>query len=195
MDDGITCFEYILIDLKHMFSCEICAVSLQTQDGNWLVHAQHGWLGQSWLGLKESKLFKVCVRRNMQLIVPDTVDASFLRKDPLVEGDPKIRFYAEMPFNGTDGTIAGSLILADRRPLEELQRQGMDLDEAKLAELGLQASRLLEQMPEQAVTPPKLGKSDALALPPSCSWTDSTDSFAARSEEETPLEENEDSWS
>ena len=58
-------------------------------------------------------------------IVPDaSVDLRFV-DNPLVTGDPKIRFYAGQPLRDIEGNKLGTLCLIDRRPreLDEGQRQ------------------------------------------------------------------------
>jgi sigma-B regulation protein RsbU (phosphoserine phosphatase) len=50
------------------------------------------------------------------LIIPDTAQDERFRDNPIVVGDPYIRFYAGCPLKGPGGYKAGTLCVADRRP-------------------------------------------------------------------------------
>jgi phosphoribosyl 1,2-cyclic phosphodiesterase len=65
------------------------------------------------------------------LQVPDALDDPRFADNPLVAGDPRLRFYAGMPLSLSDGTRVGTLCVADYRPrelsddeLDELRRVG-----------------------------------------------------------------------
>lgn len=62
------------------------------------------------------------------LIIPDARLDERFRDNPLVTGEPYIRFYAGHPLAGRNGRNVGTLCLADRRPRE--------LDRKQLALLG-----------------------------------------------------------
>jgi sigma-B regulation protein RsbU (phosphoserine phosphatase) len=50
------------------------------------------------------------------MIVPDAAEDERFRDNPLVVGDPNIRFYAGHPLSGPGGHKVGTLCIADRRP-------------------------------------------------------------------------------
>jgi GAF domain-containing protein len=50
------------------------------------------------------------------LVVPDAAEDERFRDNPLVIGEPHIRFYAGQPLHGPGGQEVGTLCIADRRP-------------------------------------------------------------------------------
>jgi GAF domain-containing protein len=49
-------------------------------------------------------------------VIPDTLADQRFRENPLVTGEPKIRFYAGMPILSDDGVALGTVCVADREP-------------------------------------------------------------------------------
>ena len=69
------------------------------------------------------------IKENVPLIVNDAfLDERFVN-NPLVTGDPKIRFYAGFPLKTNDGNKLGTLCVIDRKPgkLDAEQRSIMEL--------------------------------------------------------------------
>eukprot|EP00931_Biecheleriopsis_adriatica_P039613 TRINITY_DN22640_c0_g1_i1.p1 TRINITY_DN22640_c0_g1~~TRINITY_DN22640_c0_g1_i1.p1 ORF type:complete len:196 (-),score=21.31 TRINITY_DN22640_c0_g1_i1:37-543(-) len=146
----LTFFRGILSELMHEFPCGVYAVSLDAGDEDWSLHILSHEIHMEEWSLKESKLFKVLVKRSMPTIIPDALDASHLANDPLVSGDPKIRFYAEIPISESGGPIIGSLILADREPLHKLKWDSTDFD-MRAQDLAVEMSALNAATVETAV--------------------------------------------
>ncbi len=73
------------------------------------------------------------------LVVPDTLRDERFRDNPLVVGDPRIRYYAGAPLISHDGHALGTVCVIDRRP-RLLHRDQLDA----LAALARQTVALLE---------------------------------------------------
>lgn len=73
------------------------------------------------------------------LVVPDAADDDRFATNPLVTGDPHIRFYAGIPLETSDGFSLGALCVIDRKPREltTAQRDALDV-------LSRHASQLLD---------------------------------------------------
>jgi len=59
-------------------------------------------------------------------IIDDALDDSRFRDNPLVVGEPKIRFYAGFPVLSSDGHALGTLCVIDREP-RKLSSETIDL--------------------------------------------------------------------
>lgn len=73
------------------------------------------------------------------MVVPDAREDDRFRDNPMVTGDPNVRFYAGAPLKSSEGHALGTLCVIDDQP--------RDLDPAQLAALealSRQASRVLE---------------------------------------------------
>lgn len=73
------------------------------------------------------------------LLVPDASQDARFSDNPLVTGDPGIRFYAGMPLAMSNGAKIGTLCVIDRQP-----RQLDEEQQRLLAELARTAAKLLE---------------------------------------------------
>ena len=72
------------------------------------------------------------------LIIPNALEDERFRDNPLVLGEPYVRFYAGFPLQGPKGHNVGTLCLVDREP-----REIGDDDMAKMLELASMAEREL----------------------------------------------------
>jgi hypothetical protein len=93
-----------------------------------LVDADHQWF-KARVGVKQEGTARDlsfcghCINHRHPLVVEDThVDARF-SDNPLVTGDPHIRFYAGVPLLVEEGSAIGALSVADTRPRSLTARQ------------------------------------------------------------------------
>ena len=63
------------------------------------------------------------IKQQDLFIVPDTLQDARFRENPLVLGEPHIRFYAGAPLINEDGYALGTLCVVDRQPRELDQEQ------------------------------------------------------------------------
>jgi GAF domain-containing protein len=98
------------------------------------------------------------------MVVPDALKDERFERNPLVLGDPHIRFYAGSPLLTPDGYKLGSFCVIDRRPRELTTEQIMILDR-----LAGQASALLQWRRTMAHLATALGRVRSLeGLIPMC---------------------------
>jgi GAF domain-containing protein len=98
------------------------------------------------------------------MVVPDALKDERFERNPLVLGDPRIRFYAGSPLRTPDGYKLGSLCVIDRRPRELTPGQIMIL-----GRLARQASALLQWRRTMAHLATVLGRVRSLeGLIPMC---------------------------
>jgi two-component system, NtrC family, sensor kinase len=67
------------------------------------------------------------IKQQDLFIVPDTLQDARFRENPLVRGEPHIRFYAGAPLINEDGYALGTLCVVDREPRELDQEQKQSL--------------------------------------------------------------------
>lgn len=79
---------------------------------------------------RETSFCAHAMRGSDVMVVPDATQDPRFSANPLVLGDPRIRFYAGAPIVASDGTPLGALCVIDPSPREgltALQRQGLQV--------------------------------------------------------------------
>jgi GAF domain-containing protein len=128
-------FDRITRIASESFDVPIALVSLIDHDRQWF---------KACVGLKvketprDMALCAYAILNNQLLIVPDTHLDSRFADNPLVTGEPHVRFYAGCPLTLPDGNRIGTLCLIDSRPRElDDRKRNLLKDLGKLAEIEL----------------------------------------------------------
>jgi hypothetical protein len=114
---------------SRLFGVPMAAVTLVAKDR---------WLTKSRVGLTVSETARsqsfcdTAIRLPEMLVVEDTQADERFRTNPLVEGDPHIRFYAGQPLEVAGGHRVGTLCILDQKP-----RTLSDADKALLRDMAL----------------------------------------------------------
>ena len=139
-------FDRITRIAQRLFDVPIALVSLVDEDRQWF---------KSRLGLdaaetpREVSFCAHAILDDRILLVPDAKSDERFKDNPLVTGDPRIRFYAGAPIDSPSGSKVGTLCVIDRKP--------RDLTPEDLAAL-----RDLADMIEKEVAAIQLATSDTL---------------------------------
>ncbi len=81
------------------------------------------------------------------LVIPDALRDPRFAGNPLVDGEPRIRFYAGIPLHGPTGAPVGSFCIIDHEPRQLTERQlGLLRQLAGLVESELQQQYKIEQL-------------------------------------------------
>ncbi len=136
-----TAAEKVFDDITRL-AAEVCGapISLIT-----FIDAERQWI-KAKVGIHVSETRRevaFCAHAILQpdlFVVPDATRDERFADNPLVTGEPRIRFYAGMPLVTADGHAVGSLCVIDRVPRELSEEQ-----RAKLKVLAQGAVMLLEQ--------------------------------------------------
>jgi GAF domain-containing protein len=67
---------------------------------------------------RDSSICAHAIKQGDLFIIPDTLKDDRFRENPLVTGEPHIRFYAGTPLVNEDGYALGTLCVVDREPRE-----------------------------------------------------------------------------
>jgi len=100
-------------------------------------------------GCRETSFCGHAILEEEMLIIPDTHLDDRFEGNPLVTGNPHVRFYAGQPLKGRNGYNIGTLCLADRIPRELTTEDQQHLrDLSQVVEKELHLSDLLEMQQE-----------------------------------------------
>jgi diguanylate cyclase (GGDEF)-like protein len=130
---------------KQVFGTPIALVSLVDTDRQWFKSRQG-------LDAEETpRNISFCghaILNDKIMVVNDAVDDERFCDNPLVCGDPNIRFYAGYPLSAPDGSRIGTLCIIDRKP-HELSKDQLQL----LRELGRMVEEELIAASESTIDP------------------------------------------
>ena len=135
-------FDRITRIASKLLGMPIALISLITSDSQWFKSAQG-------LGIPEtSREISFCghaIQNDETFVVDDTAEDQRFLDNPLVTGDPNIRFYAGHPLCSVDGSRVGTLCIIDRKP-RTLTAEQLQLlqDLAAIVESELQRGQLSE---------------------------------------------------
>lgn len=113
-------FDRVTALVADLFDAPIVLVSLLDEDRQWFKSA-HGLDARE--TAREISFCQYVVASDRPLIVPDAAADPRFRDNPLVTGDPHIRFYAGVPLRAYNGEILGTLCVIDRKPRPPLDER------------------------------------------------------------------------
>jgi GAF domain-containing protein len=109
-------------------------VSLVDADRQWTKPHQGLDASETW---REMPFCVHAILGSEALVVPDALQDSRFAENPLVTGEPRVRFYARHPLSTPDGSHVGTLCIIDGRPRE--------IDQSELRALRYLAALVEEQ--------------------------------------------------
>ncbi len=125
---------------RRLFDVPIALVSLVDSDRQWFKSCQ------GIAATETSRDVSFCAHAILSdqiLMVPDAGSDERFHDNPLVTGEPKIRFYAGCPLKVGNGSNVGTLCLLDTRPrVLDAEERGLLLDLASMAEREIAALQL-----------------------------------------------------
>lgn len=130
-------FDRIVREAAATFGAPIALISLLDEDRQWF---------KARVGLAASQTpltIAFCthaVRGADVFQVENATEDTRFRDNPLVTGDPNIRFYAGAPLRTSDGARIGTLCVIDKRPRERLSERQSQV----LAEMADRVMQILE---------------------------------------------------
>ena len=106
-------FDRIVRDAREYFGVSSASVSLIAEDRQYLKSVV-GPIGQN--TPREIALCDETIRRNSMCVINDTKTDPSLCSNPLVVGEPFMRFYAGYPLHGPGGWNIGTFCIIDQKP-------------------------------------------------------------------------------
>lgn len=122
--DPDTRFDRLTRIAKRMFNVPIAVVSLVDEDRQWF---------KSCIGLdvsetaREISFCQHAIKNDKPYIVEDATKCELFSKNPLVIGQPFIRFYVGIPLKAINGNILGTLCIIDQKERGFSQEDTKDL--------------------------------------------------------------------
>jgi sigma-B regulation protein RsbU (phosphoserine phosphatase) len=113
-------FDRITRLATEIFDVPLAYVSLIDTDRQWLKSAQGMNVCET---NRDISFCGHAILGDETLVVPDTWKDPRFQDNPLVRGEPRIRFYAGHPVSGPGGFKVGTLCIADRRPRQLSERE------------------------------------------------------------------------
>ncbi len=104
----------------HVCDCPIALVTLLTSSRQWFKSRVGVQLAQT---SRDAAFCSYTIMERVPFIVEDALSDSRFANNPLVTGEPHIRFYAGYPIFGQDDLALGSLCVLDREPRRLRQRE------------------------------------------------------------------------
>ena len=135
-------FDRITRIASKLLGTPIALISLITSDSQWFKSAQGLDVPET---SREISFCGHAINDDETFVVDDAAEDQRFFDNPLVTGDPKIRFYAGHPLHCVDGNRVGTLCIIDRKP-RTLTTEQLQLlqDLAAIAESELQRGQLSE---------------------------------------------------
>ncbi len=133
---------------RRLAGTEIGILSLVDENRQWFKSCVGVPLGQQETPRRISFCGHVILHRE-PMIIPDALQDSRFRDNPLVTGDPRLRFYAGFPLITANGFVLGSLCVISRSP-HQLDEQQID-SLRRLASLAVQQLKVLRDAAGGAV--------------------------------------------
>ena len=106
-------FDRVTRMAKRLFDVDICLVSLVDSDRQWFKSKQGLDACQT---SREVSFCGHAILHERAFVVEDAHADERFADNPLVTGDPNVRFYAGYPVHGPDGLRIGTLCLIDKEP-------------------------------------------------------------------------------
>jgi len=133
---------------KRLFGTPIALVSRVDKDRQWFKSSQGLDVAET---PRDISFCGHAILENKVFVVPDAAEDERFHDNPLVAGDPRIRFYAGCPISVSNGSRLGTLCIIDHEPRE------FSADD-------LATLRDLACMVEQELTAARLATMDALTM-------------------------------
>lgn len=108
-------FDDLVLLTAHVCKTPIALLSLVDDHRQWFKAAVGVQIKET---PREISVCSHAIQQSELFIVPDMLEDARFRDNPLVTGEPRIRFYAGAPLVNEDGFALGTLCVVDREPRE-----------------------------------------------------------------------------